>query len=280
MTTFVTPNQISQAIDFAALGNKTITDNPFTVQAFASSDLTVTFASLTSSVCTVNGTLVMLTGLTGSCTLRASQAGNLFYFAAPAVERTFQVINPKSERSHRPSVLRRRAASSTAIATLRSLPLPRQACQSWWSVSQQGFVLSMALLSQSSARDRACSMRHKLATATSCRLTCRATVTIAKAQQTITFAALADKVFGDPDFTISASATSGGAVSFATQTPAICTVNDTLVSLVAAGSCTIRLLRKLAQQITMPRLQSIAALLSIRPAVRAGKPNHQLCCIE
>ena len=40
------------------------------------------------------------------------------------------------------------------------------------------------------------------------------TYTINKADQTITFAALADKTYGDADFSVSASATSGLAVSF------------------------------------------------------------------
>ena len=42
---------------------------------------------------------------------------------------------------------------------------------------------------------------------------------IGKAGQTITFGPLADKTFGDPDFTVSATASSGLAVSFAATRP-------------------------------------------------------------
>ena len=60
---------------------------------------------------------------------------------------------------------------------------------------------------------------------------------IARASQTITFAALANKTFGDPDFTVSATATSGLAVSFSAS--GNCTVSGATVHLTSAGSCTI-----------------------------------------
>jgi hypothetical protein len=56
-------------------------------------------------------------------------------------------------------------------------------------------------------------------------------------RQTIEFGALADKTYGDPDFTVSASASSGLPVSFAAQGP--CTVSDNSVHIGGAGSCTI-----------------------------------------
>ena len=63
------------------------------------------------------------------------------------------------------------------------------------------------------------------------------TVNAQKASQTITFAPLADKTYGDPDFTVSATASSGLTVSFAASGQ--CTVSGTTVHLTAPGSCTI-----------------------------------------
>jgi hypothetical protein len=66
------------------------------------------------------------------------------------------------------------------------------------------------------------------------------TLTINKAAQTITFGALADQVMGNADFNISASASSGLAVSFSTTTATVCTVTPGgLVHLVGAGTCAI-----------------------------------------
>src|SRR4030095_5660832 len=64
--------------------------------------------------------------------------------------------------------------------------------------------------------------------------------TINKANQTITFGALANKTFGDPDFGVSATASSGLAVSLAAS--GNCTVTSPspgTVHITGAGSCTI-----------------------------------------
>jgi hypothetical protein len=60
--------------------------------------------------------------------------------------------------------------------------------------------------------------------------------TIAKANQTITFAALAPKAFGDADFAVSATASSGLAVSLAVR--GNCTLSGATVHITGAGSCT------------------------------------------
>ncbi len=61
-----------------------------------------------------------------------------------------------------------------------------------------------------------------------------------QASQTITFAALANQVFGSAPFTVSATASSGLPVSFNSQTTPVCTVSGSTVTLVAAGTCTIQ----------------------------------------
>ena len=62
-------------------------------------------------------------------------------------------------------------------------------------------------------------------------------VTAQKASQTITFAPLPDKTYGDPDFTVSATSDSGLAVSFGAT--GSCTVSGTTVHLTGPGSCTV-----------------------------------------
>ena len=56
--------------------------------------------------------------------------------------------------------------------------------------------------------------------------------------QTITFNAIASKVQGKP-LTLSASASSGLAVTFTSSTPTICTVSGNTATLMSAGTCTI-----------------------------------------
>jgi hypothetical protein len=62
-------------------------------------------------------------------------------------------------------------------------------------------------------------------------------VTAQKAGQTITFAPLPDRTYGDPDFTVSATSDSGLAVGFGAS--GNCTVTGATVHLTGPGSCTI-----------------------------------------
>jgi uncharacterized repeat protein (TIGR03803 family) len=58
--------------------------------------------------------------------------------------------------------------------------------------------------------------------------------------QTISFGALSNQPYGTAPFNVGATASSGLTVGFGSQTPAICTVSGTTVSLVAGGTCTIQ----------------------------------------
>jgi hypothetical protein len=99
-----------QTITFAALPNKTFGAPDFTVQATASSGLTVFFAA--SGSCSVNGTIVHLLS-PGTCTLTASQSGNADYNAANSVVRTFKVLRSPCSV---PSVVGKKlAAAKTSI---------------------------------------------------------------------------------------------------------------------------------------------------------------------
>jgi hypothetical protein len=86
----VTPG--AQTITFAAIADQTMAPNKTVgLIASASSGLPVTLVSLTTPSCTVSGTTVRLVAV-GTCTVEARQAGNVNYAAAPAVQRTFQIL--------------------------------------------------------------------------------------------------------------------------------------------------------------------------------------------
>jgi hypothetical protein len=78
----------NQTITFGALAGKTFGDPPFTVSATASSGLAVSFGA--SGNCTIATATVTITGA-GSCTITASQAGNVNYNAAANVQQTFAI---------------------------------------------------------------------------------------------------------------------------------------------------------------------------------------------
>ena len=83
-------SQVAQTITFAALSNQPMGTAPFMISATASSRLAVSFASTTSAVCTVSSaTVTLVSG--GTCTIRATQAGNANYAAATSVSQRFRV---------------------------------------------------------------------------------------------------------------------------------------------------------------------------------------------
>jgi hypothetical protein len=67
-----------------------------------------------------------------------------------------------------------------------------------------------------------------------------ANFTVSSPPQSITFEALGDKTYGDDPFAVSASATSGLEVGFESSTLATCSVSGSTVTILAAGTCTIR----------------------------------------
>ncbi len=66
-----------------------------------------------------------------------------------------------------------------------------------------------------------------------------ATLTVNKADQTITFGALAAKVFGDAAFTLGATASSNLAVTYASSNTGVATVSGSTVTIVGGGAATI-----------------------------------------
>ncbi len=64
-------------------------------------------------------------------------------------------------------------------------------------------------------------------------------LTVNPVAQSITFAALPAMMYGTAPFGLSATASSGLAVSFGSTTSTVCTVSGSTVSLVGVGLCTI-----------------------------------------
>lgn len=93
VTISITPNQVDQVITFPEIPAKTLSNVSFDIMATASSGLTVSFTSLTTTICAVAGSTVTPINV-GECVIQATQAGNLFYRAAPAVQFAFLIKDP------------------------------------------------------------------------------------------------------------------------------------------------------------------------------------------
>ncbi|RNL61020.1 hypothetical protein EFK50_16670 [Nocardioides marmoriginsengisoli] len=108
--------------------------------------------------------------------------------------------------------------------------------------------------------------------------------TVAKANQTIAFGALGGRTFGDAPFAISATASSGLTVSFASTTTGVCTVAGTTVTLVAAGPCTIvasqpgttdfNAAAPVPQSFTVAKAGQTVSFTSAAPSATVGGPTY------
>jgi hypothetical protein len=218
-----------QAITFAALADKTYGDADFIVSASASSGLAVAFSALGSCTTSIAG-LVHITGA-GSCTITASQAGNGNYNAATSVPQEFSIA---------------KAGQTIAFDALAGKTFGDDDFDVSSSASS-GLAVNFAASGHCSVSGASVHMTG----AGSCTITASQAgddnydaapdvpqeFSIAKASQTVSFDALADKTFGDGDFDVSASASSGLAVSFAASGD--CSVSGATVHITGAGSCTI-----------------------------------------
>jgi len=82
-------SRASQTITFNSISTQTV-GAPLTLAATASSGLAVSYASSTTSICTVSGSVVSMLA-PGTCTIVASQAGNANFAAATSVTQSFAV---------------------------------------------------------------------------------------------------------------------------------------------------------------------------------------------
>ncbi len=232
--TFTVAPATAQTISFSTLADRPFKSQPFTLSATASSGLTVSFSTLTSGVCTVTASTVTVLAV-GTCTVRAAQSGNSTYAAAPNVDRSFNVVRAAQVITFLPITLRALgnppfemlATSSSGLAvTFASLtPSTCRVNDQWLSFTTVGTCTVRAMQPGNGNFLAAASVEQSFA--------------IIAANQTLLFPQPSTQSTLYP-FTPSATASSGLPVTFSSLTPAVCTCNGTTVTLIAAGTCTIR----------------------------------------
>ncbi len=221
-----------QTIAFAPISSVAFGAAPFTVSATASSGLPVIFSSGTPSVCSVTSTTVMiLTG--GVCSIVASQAGNASYGAA-SVTQSF-IVNPIAQTiSFTPPV--NPVDAPTVVVSLNAtassgLPVHIQSSTSNCSV----YAGTSVYLGSTGP----CTITFlQPGNASYAPATLTATFIIGKTQ-TITFNPVGDLATSTTSVSLTAASTSGLAVVFTSNTPSVCTVSQSTVTILNSGGCSI-----------------------------------------
>ncbi len=229
--TVATAPKQNQNITFAPLANKTFGDAPFTLAATASSGLPVSFAVL-SGPATISGGTLTITGA-GTVVVEASQAGNTTFNPAPVVTQSFAVgkaaqtiafATPADKVfGDAPFAINATATSGLAVS-YRVVSGPATIANNIITLTGAGTVVVEATQAGNGNYNPATAVQRSFA--------------VTKAAQTITFAALPNRVFGDAPFTLNASASSGLPVSFRIVS-GMATINGNTLTITGAGTITV-----------------------------------------
>ena len=226
--------ELPQTISFAALSDVTFGVAPFTISATSDSGLTVSFASTTLSVCTVSGTTVTIVS-GGPCSITASQPGDANYAPATPVVRGFTVNKATQTISFgthadvafgiAPFNLTASSTSGLTVGFASTTPLVCTVTSQTVTLVGAGLCSINATQTGNTSYLPAASVGQSF--------------NVNKGSQTINFPALLPVSVAATPFALSATATSGLTVSFASTTTDVCTVSNGILSPKATGTCTV-----------------------------------------
>jgi hypothetical protein len=228
-------NHATQTITFPAIATPQVALTSVGLTATASSGLTVTYTSTTPTVCTVAGATASSL-LSGTCVIQATQAGNSAYVAAPAVNLSFW-INHATQTITFPAIATQVALTSVGLSATASSGLAVMYTSTTPTVCSVSGTTASTLISGTCTIQATQPGNGAYGAAAPV----SSSFWVNHATQTITFPNPGPQT-GVPSLSLSATATSGLAVSFASTTPTVCTVaaSASTASLLINGTCTIQ----------------------------------------
>ena len=223
----------TQTINFNTLPGKIFGDPSFMLTATATSALPVSFSSSNPAVATVSGNTVTITG-SGTTTITATQLGNNNYAGATSIDRTLNVS--KANQSITFNALPTKTFGNTYFAltatTTSGLPLsysssnPAVATVSGNTVTITGGGTATITATQTGNNNYNGASVQQL-------------LTVNKASQNIQFDPLPAKNSGDPSFALTATSSSGLAVTYSSSNSGVATISGNTVSIIASGTAII-----------------------------------------
>jgi len=233
---FTITAQQQQTINFPAFPFEVVINSPFSPVASATSGLPITYTSLSPNVCTVSGSNVNAIA-TGTCTVQAAQAGNAQYASASSVQQSFTITPLHPQTINFPAI-----PSQTVGATVT---LSAQA-NSGLAVSYSATPASVCTLNSSAGTVAVIAGGTCVITATqtgtgffAAATPVSQSFTVASSTpqaQTITFNTSSAQAVGSI-LTVSATASSGLAVTFSVIPNGNCSISGSTVTFLNTGNC-------------------------------------------
>ncbi|MFO0363291.1 MAG: M12 family metallopeptidase [Acidobacteriota bacterium] len=234
VTQVVVINRAAQSITFGALANQALSTGSVQVGASSTAGLAVSVASQTPAVCAVNGTTLTL-GAVGLCRLEATQAGDANYLAADPVVRTFEIslgvqtitfpLIGNVTFGVAPFALSATASSGLPVSFTGSTPAVCTVAGAMVTIVGGGTCVVQANQGGNASFAQAAPVVR--------------TFPVAQASQTISFGVLPAMQFGGAGVALTATASSGLAVSYGSLTPAVCVVVEGTLVAQAGGTCSV-----------------------------------------
>ncbi|MCZ8215893.1 MAG: hypothetical protein O9262_06610, partial [Cyclobacteriaceae bacterium] len=231
----VTINKANQVITFDALTTATFGEGSIELSATSDSGLPIAYSSSNTSVATVSGNVLSIVGA-GSTNITATQGGNGIFNAAAPVVRALVVnkadqsisFGPLSAKgiNDPPFTLTATTSSGLALTYSSSNVSVATISGSTITIVGEGTTLITATQTGNTNFNAAIPITQTL-------------VVNGKEGQTITFAAVPAKTFGDANFEFNATASSNLPVNYVSSNTAVATISGTTVTIVGAGSTII-----------------------------------------
>lgn len=223
--------KLTQAITFEPLNAKTYTDPSFALVASAESNLPVIFQSSNTSVATVSGNTVTITGA-GTTTIKATQGGSDVYASA---SKTRELTVTSSQLAVKADNKNRSYASANPSLTLT---------YAGFKAGEGPAVLDVAPVAGTQATMTSDVGDYDIVPSAGADNNytftyVKGTLTINKADQVITFPAVPSKTLGSAAFNLSASASSSLPVVYATSSDKV-SLSGAQVTLAKAGRVSIK----------------------------------------
>ncbi|MFM9837590.1 MAG: choice-of-anchor I family protein [Cyclobacteriaceae bacterium] len=233
-TESVTITKVDQTITFNALPAKNFGDASFTLSATSTSGLPVSFISSDATIASISGNTVTILKV-GTVNITASQVGDASFNAATSVVQplTINKANQTTTFSALPAKTFGDAAFALSATSSSSLPVSFSSSDATVASITGNTVTILKAGTVNITASQAGDASFNAAT------NVVQPLTINKANQTITFSALANKTFGDAAFALSATSTSGLPVSFSSSDVTIASISGNTVNILKAGTVNI-----------------------------------------
>jgi RHS repeat-associated protein len=228
---WVTVSKTNQTITFAAISTQSMVPGTLPLSATSSSGLTVSFTSSSPSICTVSGTTAMFVAA-GTCTINAVQAGNAAYNSA-SLARSFTVARANQTITFGAITAKPFGTPIVLSATSSSgLTVTFTSVTTGFCTVSGTTVTPVAVGTCTINANQSGNVTYNPATQV------QQSFSIVKGNQTVSFGSMSAQPLGTST-AISATSTSGLAVSLTSATPSICTISGNNATLLALGTCTI-----------------------------------------